>query len=1373
MNPIQILYKAITRRPLLTLFLLFPGYSSSIAQSSTTYNISGYCSGIEMVGQYNWITVDVGYLLTDMAGIYNIVVDGNTAYLAEGWAGLNILDVSDPSYPFQLGGFSHPCPPANPSYESYYNYGVAKQGNLIYLTGICTGNYGVLDILDLSYSTTSAIGSVDLGSYAGNDIAVQGNYAYIITTDGALWIFDVTTASNPIQIGYVSSTTGNGYKVRLANNYAYLAEGNAGIKVIDITNPANPVEISQINTPGIAYSLAINGQYLYVADGSPIPQVTAHPLVVNGQYVHVEDSSSELQIIDISDVSNPIEVGSLSFIFSDPEDVAISGNFAYVSNADVSGGVYADSSSGLYVVDISDPTNPTLAGFHAGDFSTLALDDNYVYASIGNEVSDWYPELRIININKPIPNVNMTLTGDTTLTTLTDTTGYYRFSQITNGNYTVTPNIDYLLFSPASTKYSTLSTNQSSQNFTGTLNVPITIASNPSGQIVSANGITTTTPFSFVVYGGVALGISASSSISIDNEIQIVFNSWSDGGALSHTVYPTISTTFTVSYDTQYFFVTTQYTPNNGGEITPFSGWVFNGTLLSCTAIPNNGFQFVNWTGDISSDSNPVSLLINEPKIVNANFSLISSGNFKIGGYCVRPDFSGDFYEVGNSPSQNESLFVKVNGNLAFLADGTAGLRIIDISNLSNPVTLGSYTTTDVIDGVDVQGNYAYVAAGSAGLQILDISNPSNPVEVGSFDTSGYYAVRVAVQGNYAYIAFDMAGLCIIDISNPSSPYLVSAIPTSGDVLRIAVSGNYAYAIEYVTTTVGWFIYYYSNLWIVDIRNPSQPQIVGGFTYGGLGPYLSLNGVDVKGNYAYLLLHIYDTGELEIVDITQPTNPVEISGTTIPGNPHGISVRGDFAYLASEGSGLQVVNVANPYSPYVMGSYQTPSIVQDISVSGDYAYIADDTSGLRIIHVAYPIPNTAMTLSGTTNQFTYTDSSGYYEFDNLPFGNYTVFPYNSLFGSFSPSTNTYTGLDYNQLNEDYVGTYSAWTNSNGDFANASDTENWAFQPAPNLSNQPTITWVPTYQGNTGVLQLTFSSQTQGIKMTSFTRFTPDTTNPWYRLRVTYYSDSIFNGYIIPVILTYHDNLSEVIQELGASFTGDSLIQPGTWYTLDAYLCCHDTSGQIQIIVDNNGSAANVYIDSIDLENVPPPGFTNSTYVTLPWGGFEMSTETSYWGLEPAPGAPNGQPTLGWESSAMSYSFTTSSQGQKMTSRNTFYIPVNSNAVMSFNVLSDSPTPTGLSVIGYLFAEKDVKNYIWDVAGVGNIGILSADTWNTIYVPLTSVSEQTSYRLQLFIRNTNQYPENVYLDDIELFYGSILSNNQSELVFASIPRELMD
>jgi len=62
-----------------------------------------------------------------------------------------------------------------------------------------------------------------------------------------------------------------------------------------------------------------------------------------------------------------------------------------------------------------------------------------------------------------------------------------------------------------------------------------------------------------------------------------------------------------------------------------------------------------------------------------------------------------------------------------------------------------------------VSGHYAYVADGEAGLQVIDVSDPANPRRVGGYDTPGR-AVDVAVSGDYAYVADGNWGLQILRI---------------------------------------------------------------------------------------------------------------------------------------------------------------------------------------------------------------------------------------------------------------------------------------------------------------------------------------------------------------------------------------------------------------------------------------------------------------------------------------------------------------------------------------------------------------------------------------------------------------------------------
>ena len=71
-------------------------------------------------------------------------------------------------------------------------------------------------------------------------------------------------------------------------------------------------------------------------------------------------------------------------------------------------------------------------------------------------------------------------------------------------------------------------------------------------------------------------------------------------------------------------------------------------------------------------------------------------------------------------------------GKYAYVASGTAGLEIYDLTASGGPTLVGSCDTPGSADGVVVKGDYAYVAAGSAGLQVVDVSDPAHAHIAGS-----------------------------------------------------------------------------------------------------------------------------------------------------------------------------------------------------------------------------------------------------------------------------------------------------------------------------------------------------------------------------------------------------------------------------------------------------------------------------------------------------------------------------------------------------------------------------------------------------------------------------------------------------------------
>ena len=273
-----------------------------------------------------------------------------------------------------------------------------------------------------------------------------------------------------------------------------------------------------------------------------------------------------------------------------------------------------------------------------------------------------------------------------------------------------------------------------------------------------------------------------------------------------------------------------------------------------------------------------------------------------------------------------------VSGNYAYVADYWNGLRIIDITDPTNPTEGGYYDTGGSAEGVAVSGNYAYVADCWEGLRIIDISDPTNPIESGYYDT-GSDAFGVAVSGNYAYVADHIDGLRIIDISDPTNPTESGYYDTGSDAYGVAVNGNHAYVADWG-----------DGLRIIDITDPTNPTESG---YYDTGSYAW--GVAVSGNYAY----VADWGDgLRIIDITDPTNPTESGYYDTGGSAKGVAVSGNYAYVADEGDGLRIIDISDPTSPTESGYYDTGGQARCVSVSGNYAYVADGFAGLRIIDVS-------------------------------------------------------------------------------------------------------------------------------------------------------------------------------------------------------------------------------------------------------------------------------------------------------------------------------------------------------------------------------------------------------------------------------------
>ena len=78
-----------------------------------------------------------------------------------------------------------------------------------------------------------------MGGHAG-DVAVVGNTAYVADRNQGLRVVDVSTPTQPAQVGFYAPL-GYARDVAVAGGYAYVAADSQGLQVIDVSNPARGI----------------------------------------------------------------------------------------------------------------------------------------------------------------------------------------------------------------------------------------------------------------------------------------------------------------------------------------------------------------------------------------------------------------------------------------------------------------------------------------------------------------------------------------------------------------------------------------------------------------------------------------------------------------------------------------------------------------------------------------------------------------------------------------------------------------------------------------------------------------------------------------------------------------------------------------------------------------------------------------------------------------------------------------------------------------------------------------------------------------------------------------------------------------------------
>lgn len=321
----------------------------------------GPAQAVTVAGGYAYVAAGGVYIfdasqVTNLApvGIYatpdarDVVVIGQHAYVADWETGFQIVDISDPAHPRRVGECSINGWARRLVVRDNYAYvasapirdGQSNQG-------------GGLQVIDVSDPTQPRV--VGEHTYFNSpcvwcvgsayDVAVKGNYAFLAEEEaqliggeprGTLAVFDISDPTFPWLVTSFDTSSSGARSVTISGNHAYVGNYNSesGLLILDISNPAAPTRVGGYATFDTVADVVVVGNRTYFAK---FPN---------------QSGIEGVEVLDVSDPGNPARLGGLGNVWP---------NFFGRALAVTDGTLYVAAYSGLWIFDLTNPTQPQLA----------------------------------------------------------------------------------------------------------------------------------------------------------------------------------------------------------------------------------------------------------------------------------------------------------------------------------------------------------------------------------------------------------------------------------------------------------------------------------------------------------------------------------------------------------------------------------------------------------------------------------------------------------------------------------------------------------------------------------------------------------------------------------------------------------------------------------------------------------------------------------------------------------------------------------------------------------------------------------------------------------------------------------------------------
>ncbi len=254
-------------------------------------------------------------------------------------------------------------------------------------------------------------------------------------------------------------------------------------------------------------------------------------------------------------------------------------------------------------------------------------------------------------------------------------------------------------------------------------------------------------------------------------------------------------------------------------------------------------------------------------------------------------------------------------------------------SDPAKPSLIGRERLAENFSGVPhhvvLSGDYAYVATIGVGIQVVDIEKSKGahqPGEaiIGYYDTvgEGYGSpFDVAFLKGNLYVPTSSGHFLVLSVSNPAFPELIGKINLSSPsaAYRVSVMGDYTYADSSgapQTMDIAVVSHGMGNLSIVNITDPRNPVVISGMSG------VSASGISInrKG-----MIYVADGTTVDVIDIKDPYNPKRLNdignetyadGTEVTlGSSSALAEQDGWVYLANQQYGMRALDMDADVGP--------------------------------------------------------------------------------------------------------------------------------------------------------------------------------------------------------------------------------------------------------------------------------------------------------------------------------------------------------------------------------------------------------------------------------------------------------------------------